>query len=402
MQTELSLNQPRVGILITKPNHHWAMIRPVICELLAEQRVRPIVISLCGLRRMVDPVQDYRSLGLEYRCGPDLTRLGLKTSSGQDALGGGASINRRIIQGLAWSVLLKPTLVRKLFGLQGLLMLNDQAFPANRLTKAAKSRGMWTGMLQEGIRFPLPNESTDSQYACSNLDVLFVWGQQSATYFADKLRAFATRIVISGNPRYYELLRKDWSVEAQVLREQNKTCGPVIGIATNPIDDQGFCNSEQKWNLLRKFLAAATAALRPVNGQLWIKCHPRESQESYQKLIGELGCSDVARSISSTNIFPFLQAIDRTVVLASTVGLESLAMNKPLAVLPVPGHGYVHDYVESKAALALHDDCMKKQIIEWLGYQTGINESLYVVRHLSNESNPSRIIKDWIVNALVS
>jgi len=39
--------------------------------------------------------------------------------------------------------------------------------------------------------------------------------------------------------------------------------------------------------------------------------------------------------------------------MASTVGLEALRHGVPLAVLPTPGHGYVHDYVQRGAALGL-------------------------------------------------
>jgi len=40
-------------------------------------------------------------------------------------------------------------------------------------------------------------------------------------------------------------------------------------------------------------------------------------------------------------------------VLASTAGLEALLFGLPLAVLEIPGVGFVHDYVSSGAALGL-------------------------------------------------
>jgi Capsule polysaccharide biosynthesis protein len=390
-----------VGVLITNPNHHWAMVCPIVRELIQEGRVRPVLISLCGLRRMKDPLAEYDALGVDFRLGPDLTRFGLKSSSGQESLGGGGSSKRRLIQKLTWILFLKSRLTRLLAGLHGIFLLNDQAFPVNLLMQIAKSRCIWRGMLQEGIRFPLPNESAENRYGCSDLDVLFAWGQHSANYFDDKLKSHATRVVISGNPRYYELLQKDWTPEAKLLLQEQKSCGPIIGLATNPIDDQGFCSTHDKWKVVRAFLAAATSVLRSNNGQLWIKCHPRESLEEYEKLSIELYATDIVRIIHSRNIFPFLQAVDRTVVLASTVGLESLAMNKPLAVLPIPGHGYVHDYVESNVAVPLDLDCLATQLSEWLTYTPGSEEARYVVANLSSEQNPSHVIRDNIVNAIL-
>ncbi|WP_162006881.1 capsular polysaccharide export protein, LipB/KpsS family [Roseimaritima sediminicola] len=392
----------KIGILITNPNHHWEMMSPVIDELKTEENYEPILISLSGLRRLADDPARYEQKGIEYRLGPNLSKLGLRNSSGQQTLGGGGSLKRRIIQRLAWSVWLRRRLTRLLRDLDGVLLLNDQAFPSDLITQQLVSRRIWVGLLQEGIRFPLPNEANTASYGCNNIHALFTWGESSAKYFRNKLGpATPTRVYSVGNPRYFELLQQDWSENAAALRTRIACRGEVLGLASNPIDDQGFCTPDSKLALLQAFLSTAGPLMRSREGEVWIKLHPRESKKQLQHVIWSLNLQDCVRVVEPDSIFTFLTAVDRVVVLASTVGLEALAMNRPLAVLPIEGYGHVHDYVKEGAAFALGmDQDLRPQLESFLAASFGDAERKYVESNLETGARPAKTMIGILKNAI--
>jgi hypothetical protein len=57
--------------------------------------------------------------------------------------------------------------------------------------------------------------------------------------------------------------------------------------------------------------------------------------------------------VTDVPLFAVLAAARAAVVLASTVGLEALLFGVPLAVLSIPHHGHVFEYVERGAAVPL-------------------------------------------------
>lgn len=386
----------KVGIVITNPNHHWEMVASVVHELSATKKVQPILISLCGFRRLPEPdgVPEY----IEVRYGPDMRKLGLKKESGQSELGGGGSKKRNIVHELLWWLWLRWQLMPLFKHIHGVLFLNDQSYPMNRVVPLLKKKRKWLGLLQEGIRFPLPNE-TYFGYGSSQPDCLFVWGEASAEFFSGRIDNKLTGIIVSGNPRYWELLQQDWTTEAKSLKLLYKPSGKVIGFASNPIDDQGFCDTIEKERITKDFLIAAYKVLQPEGGQLWVKLHPRENAQFIQELIEQDGLGDVIQIHVGNSIFPFLEAVDRVVILASTVGLEAMAMDRPVAVLPIPGHGFVHDYVSSGAACVLNSKQLKASLVDWIATSAGaarMND--YVNHHLQMAMDPTSIIVNSILD----
>lgn len=388
-----------VGVIISNPNHHWQMVKPVIEELKVAEKIVPRLISLCGIRRMKDPVDDYRKLGIEYSLGPDLGKFGLKPNSGQQSLGSGNSKVRTIVHRLLWQVWFKRIIRRELRYLDAALVLNDRAFPMRHVVNEIKTQEKWFALLQEGIRFPNPNEVVDS-YGSSEPNVLFAWGELSAEFFRERLANSRTKVIASGNPRYDRLLATDYSFAANDLRSRYNPTGPVIGLASNPIDDQSYCTNIEKLRLVKNFLAQSVKVLRGRGGQIWVKLHPRESISQFQQLANELKANDVIKVVDCSLIFPFLEAVDRVVVLASTVGLEALAMQRPLAVLPILGHGYVHDYVKQQAAIALELKDLDRQLNGWLDQDYGNLESAYVERHLANRGKAAKEIAHELIYAI--
>lgn len=388
----------KVGFLITNPNHHWQIIEPIIANLKSERGICPVVISLCGLRRMKDPINEINRLDIESRLGPSLTsRVGVKQSSGKVALGSGNSFRRRLVQATTWYGWLQLRLPRLFVGLDGLVLLNDVAFPTSYLLKRLRRKTKtWIGLLQEGIRFPLPNESPMENYGASDLDCIFAWGEASARFFSRRKKHNNTKVIITGNPRINQKLSCDWSGVVEQLVQKYRPIGPIIGFASNPIDDQGFCTNVEKLKIFHDFFIEALPFLVSKQGQLWIKLHPRENREEIMAIIRKLHAMENIKIFDESCVFSFISCVGRVIVLASTVGLESLAFGKPIAVLPIPGHGFVHDYVSHGAALGLEFGKIGEQLSLWKNTTLSREALNYVEQNLSVSSQSISLICETI------
>jgi hypothetical protein len=125
---------------------------------------------------------------------------------------------------------------------------------------------------------------------------------------------------------------------------------------SNPIDDQGFCSTNAKMLLFRSFLQGVGPLLKSDSFVLFVRLHPRENKAEFQTVVTESGFSNKIRFVQEFPLFACLKSVELSVVLASTVGLESMLCGTPVAVLPLPSYGYVHDYVSSGCALGLSTD----------------------------------------------
>ena len=384
-------NMSRFGLLITNPNHHWQMTGPIARELKLLGH-DPVLISYSGLRRLRDKDEEYAELDLEVRKSPDLTRLGLASSAGQESLGDGQAKKRRFVQTLAWNMWLRHSLLPQLRDITHLLVLNDQSFPLNFIVPHCLKRGKWVGLLQEGIRFPTPHEEGVSAYGRSGVKRFFTWGRSSQEYFQARIPGANGEIVVAGNPRYDEVLHVDQSSEVHELQNRLELRKPLIGFASNPIDDLGFCTTEEKYELVRKFFADSLPVLKETGGEMLVKLHPRESSAAFEAIIQQVGGAEHISLFREQSVFLYLRAVERVVILASTVGLEALALERPVAVLPIGKHGHVHDYVSSGAALPIQLDHIGSQLKLWLSEDFGDSQRQYVADNIGSGRNSAAFI----------
>jgi hypothetical protein len=122
-----------------------------------------------------------------------------------------------------------------------------------------------------------------------------------------------------------------------------------LTLLTNPIDDQGYCSTAEKLELVASFVRHIANVLVAKGTVLVIKPHARESAKGYLSALNDLP-SQTVRVVPDVPLYPMLAASTAAVTLASTAGLEALLFDLPLGVLEIPGAGYLHDYVSSGAA----------------------------------------------------
>ena len=111
----------------------------------------------------------------------------------------------------------------------------------------------------------------------------------------------------------------------------------MLLLVTNPIDAQGFCSTEAKHALVRRFVDEIEGLLLSGDAHLVIKIHAGESASAYR---GAIASSPAASIISIEGealletLFPLASA---AVVLASTVGLEALLLGKRILMINFTG-----------------------------------------------------------------
>lgn len=326
------------------------MLAPV-AEELARLGVERRLLSLTALRGFRSPQPEFAPSSTPVQ---SLTpswferKRGSKTASGNPT-----SSRRRWLRRLLWSLLLGPAIRRRLDDASGIAVLpNDSAFPYDRIVALLHRRKLPYLLLQEGIRFPLPGE-TDSRYGLGGAAALAVWGRSSADHFAS-LGVARDTIQVTGNPRF------DGDPPLATPPEQ-----PTLALITNPIDDQGFCSQGEKLALATEFVRRFLAARTSDGVRLLLRTHPGENSSSYLEMLASEQRARIEVA-SHENLDALLDDSTAVVVMASTVGLEALRRGRPLGVLPIPAHGYVHDYVARQAAIGLVLDSSLPQQVEQL------------------------------------
>lgn len=323
----------RLAILITNPNHHLELTLGA-AKIAKESGDEVLYVSLCELRRMQSPVETFEKEGFNFAKFADLPKQ-LKPSSGKKSLGDSNSLKRRLIRSAFWIIKLKPFVEKAFKGVDKVLLLNDAAFPGDKIANWLTKKNIPFYLLQEGIRFPLPNES-EVKYGGNGAEKVLSWGKRSASHF-EKVASGTTKVVVTGSPRFDAFL-KEFSDTSERKERKKK-----LGIFTNPIDDQGFCSTSEKMELFENFVKRASKYFNSNNIHVEIKSHPREDAIEYltiaQKHLDEV-------KLSPKHIVEAISNVDAGVIMASTVGLELLAAKKRFAQIEIPDFGYVFDYTD--------------------------------------------------------
>jgi hypothetical protein len=397
----------RVDFLISNPGHHAAMMSAIIAQLDARS-ARCRVLSLCELRGFDTPAGSIAAAGAEV---VKLFPAGIRksASSGRQRRSAFARTLREGARSLAWSLQIAPRLKAAWAEPPHVVVVpNDAAFPYDRLATACARRGLPLVLVQEGIRFPLPAEAGRDTYGLGGAAAIAVWGEASADFFRQR-GIEDERIFVTGNPRFDEARPRERTTDAQPVVDSRHfesrsdsrdhlVEGPHLLLATNPIDDQGFCTTREKMELFDRFLTAVEPLIANDGVTLLVRRHGRESGKDYEALLSRRPWGDRVIRANDGTLNQFLEVSSAVVILASTVGLEALAAGRPLGVLEIPGWGHVFDYVREGAATAVSWDDDPTMSLRSL-LRDGVvadEERRFLERHLGPRSGAAEAIADLI------
>lgn len=342
----------RIDFIISNDSHHVAMFLPIVRALSASGRYQCRIVSLCEFRGLVSPTDRFvmervglsKVLPIKIRSSPTI---------GQQVGGVRATGLRQLARRLSWFGLLHPGVRRCFQSAPDLVVLpNDAAFPYDHICRWLRTRRIPFLLVQEGIRFPLPGAIDGDTYGQGGAAAIAAWGQTSADYFRRQGVA-EQRIHLTGSPRYDDLLAADWQPEAQRLKQQWGWGDKNLLFLSNPIDDQGFCTTPEKYDLIRRFIQGIEPLFDDPTFRLIIKLHGRESLRDVQVLVADMACARQVSVLGVGPVYPLFLLSRAAIVLASTVGLEALLFGLPLGVLEIPRVGFVYDYVARGAAQGL-------------------------------------------------
>lgn len=346
----------RTLMVVGNAGHHAAIAAPVSRELVAAGG-HVDVLSVAELRGLSSPASAFPE-ARTFALAPAGLRKRLRVGSSPATRKGRAL--RRWARDAVWKVGLRARVewVMRRCHPDVVAVMNDAAFPYDGVCAVARRHRVPVVLLQEGVRFPLPaEERIRTPYGGSDLAAICAWGERSAAHF--RRVAPADRVRITGNPRYDGIDMDRVRVEGKALRERLGLSGRLVGFLSNPIDDQGFCTTEEKLGLFERFTASAAPTLAKHDVTVVVKLHPREDAAAFRDVAARLGARPGCPRIvvaADAPILPLLSALDAGVVLTSTVGLEAMLFGVPVGALEIPRAGHVFDYVESGAAVPLHAD----------------------------------------------
>lgn len=335
----------KLTFVITNDKHHQAMMWPVAQRMATRHSIH--CLSFAEFRGLDTPMNAWKRLGATVtRVPPRNVRPKPQTADAIVAIGAAGGAGRGRLHAMVWHGLLHPFVRLKSPDL--LILPNDTAFPSNYLVAKLKRRGIPYLLVQEGIRFALPGE-TAGAYGTGGGDVA-CWGPGSAAFFRSQ-GVPDSKIHVTGNPRYDDIVGQDWQAAAAKLKADGALPPRYLLFASNPIDDQGLCTTQQKYEWFRRFAEQAVPALDSMNLSLAVKLHGRDSILAFRDVLGPFENRVVF--LGPGNIHAQLTGAEAVVVWASTVGLEAILHDVPIGVLDIPGHGHVFDYVDRGAAVGL-------------------------------------------------
>lgn len=344
---------PQIDVLFSNNSHHVAMLAPVVHALVSQPGYRVRVLSLCEFRGLASPAEKFQAPGIRFR---QIVPFRFRSPSAGGTQTGEASKQRvrQMARQVSWQLLLQRPLRQSFNQPPDLLILpNDAAFPYNHIVTELHTRRIPFLLMQEGIRFPLPDQGMQPEvYGGGGAAAIAAWGENSAAYFR-QVGVPAERIYVTGNPRFDFVRQTEWQTMAAQLTSQLPLGQTNLLFLSNPIDDQGFCTTAEKMALVHCFITEITPLFENPEFRLLIKLHGRESLADFTGVCAPFPFAAQILILQNEPLYPLFKLADAAIVLASTVGLEALLFGLPLGVLEIPGTGFVFDYVSSDVAQGL-------------------------------------------------
>jgi glycosyltransferase involved in cell wall biosynthesis len=184
------------------------------------------------------------------------------------------------------------------------------------------------------------------------------------------------RMVVTGNPKF------DRVFSFRNLNSKKAICeklgisinGDLIVLVTQDLVETRNWTGEQRKNFVLAIIQAV--ALLP-NAELVIKLHPLEKEEDYRELVEGLTFPPIiCKNISLPEL---LSASSLVINIASTAGLEAMAMGKPVVIVNLFNDNEPNLFKDSGALFALSKDDILPAISNLLNNPQKRNEIMNLI-----------------------
>jgi glycosyltransferase involved in cell wall biosynthesis len=192
--------------------------------------------------------------------------------------------------------------------------------------------------------------SDDPMYEVLYADRLAVWGQAVKELVVSQ-GILPERVVCTGAPILDDLSRRQF--RPMVLRQELGVppTDRLITLASEPGGSRHLYANEVH-HMVMEILKAIQQL--PTNFHLVIKLRPGEDGVFHRNAVASLDLSDRVTVVQSVDLHELLHASELVIVFASTVGLEAIALGRPLLVVNFTGRPDLVDYVDRGTALGVY------------------------------------------------
>lgn len=233
-----------------------------------------------------------------------------------------------------------------------LVMHNDLKELEGSLIGAAQKLKITSLVIQHGI---VAEFYTPARVYC---DTMACWGRA----FIDEYKKFpqmTSRLIVTGNPRYDELCRRNNAQNNALLRRNTRQWlglaedKKIVSFLTQPRTNTVALGRVNETELL---LETVISAVKQHAGlQLVIKAHPSDDINIYRNYLPHFlkGAENNIIILKNHNAFDVLEISDAVIIVDSSSGLEALILEKPLIKLNLTKFASLVPYVERGCAIGV-------------------------------------------------
>lgn len=241
-----------------------------------------------------------------------------------------------------------------------IVFTNDRNALEYALTSVAYRYQIPSLLIQAGIRKDLaqPGENVrrHGEGGCSRV---LAWGQDGFDYFK-MVGVPVDRIVITGNPRIDDFVKRCSSLSKNEVRQQIRIRpdGHVILFATNPINIIGLASLEEYIESIKVVITQVESIGAEENITMIVKPHRVELAMGYHEQHGIVQLcskSEHVHYLQDITLDSAIAATDMVLVFNSTVALEAALMGKRVGLVNIFGLNLGVDFAEKGLAVELKD-----------------------------------------------
>jgi len=184
----------------------------------------------------------------------------------------------------------------------------------------------------------------------------------------------ASRIVVTGQPRFDELFQKNLNEEMYLNLGIDKDKKTILLTHAHFVE-AGMWSQEEEDIFLSSIIRASS---KVPNSQLIIKLHPWQDINRYRRFLDKES-KDIILCGEDTDIYALINLCDVLLTVLSMTALEALIVNKPVIIIDLFGE-LESPYVQSGAAIGVSKKEDIEPVIEKALYNKEIRRNLAQAR----------------------
>ncbi|MGE0452861.1 MAG: UDP-N-acetylglucosamine 2-epimerase [Vicinamibacteria bacterium] len=215
---------------------------------------------------------------------------------------------------------------------------------------AARELGVPALGIQHGILYPryYSYMHAPGEEACPRPDRTAVFGEAARRFLVEEGRYRPESLVVTGSPKFDELLETARSWDAEALR-RDFGVGPGERLVAVASRYHGIRRTHQSIGSAFASLVRAVDTLPGV--RLVVKPHPAEPASDYEQAARVLGSQRLRVLPPQAPLLELLHACDVLVTVESLSAVEALVLGRPVLILNMPTN--LAEMVEAGAALGV-------------------------------------------------